>query len=170
MPRASSGLVRIIAFGVVLGAGSTLAACSDSSGPGESLTLHGRYEIALVGDERPPVLVHMVDFATFHLMDGGLEFLTRGRVSDDREFETRALTGVPSGPHTFTMFVTGYRLRGEELVIDRSYGSIAYSDTGRALGDTVIELRVKTLYNAGPVTAPSGVGTVVRYHRVAGVP
>jgi hypothetical protein len=170
MPRASSARSRAIAFGALLGAGSTLASCGDSSGPEGSATLVGRYEIALVGDEMPPVFVHQVDFATFHIVDGALEFLSRGRVSDQREFETRALSGVPAGPHTFTNFTTGYRLRGEELVINRSYGSIVYSDTGRALGDTVIELRVKTLYNDGPVGVPSGAGTVVRYHRVAEVP
>lgn len=161
MQLASSASFRLSSFLIALALAGA-AACSDSSGS-DSAALERNYDIQFIDDELPPAFAHSAGFSSTWLLSGELDFHTRGRVTDTRWFETRIGANPPSAPFSTTETVS-YRLEGERIIVFREYGAQVYSDTGVVQGDTVIEMRVKTLYNSGPVPPPSGPGTPVRYY------
>ena len=155
MPPLSS--VARLAFAALLVGG-----CKDSTGSdGEPPPQIEAYTATFAGESALPVAVHFsgLGFPTY-LLSARLDPDGSGRLSDTRVFETRDSRGNVIGAPQTVVEGADYTLHGDTLVIQRTYGTNTYADTGRVI-DGLLALTVRNPYNVGTIgTGGDGAMTI----------
>lgn len=128
------GIIVSLGSIITLGAITAAAACSESTPPQQALT--GRYELLSVNGASLPIVVFSgLDGSTLTLIEGAIEFRSRGRLVDVRTFQSQSPAGGTGQPQADSSAFT-YDLAGDTLLVrhPQLFEADSYVDTGTVTG------------------------------------